>query len=131
MAHVLNEFRNVVLCDDVRDEIGNKKSLMGVFSGDIIVQELPATIPIAIYLEFVPVDPTKSFELSIKLSVDSDEIAKANIPVVLNPGSSNASIILPKGLVRFDKESTFKVTAKIDDELEVELVSKKIIKRNL
>ncbi len=35
----------VVLCDDIRDEVGNKKSLMGVYSNNIILKGVPATLP--------------------------------------------------------------------------------------
>jgi hypothetical protein len=35
----------VVFCDDVRQEIGNKQSLIGVYSGDLLVKHLPAVLP--------------------------------------------------------------------------------------
>ena len=36
---------NVVWCDDIRQEIGNKPSLMGVYTGGLAVPALPATLP--------------------------------------------------------------------------------------
>jgi len=51
---VVGTFRNVVVCEDVRDEVGNKRSLMGVFSGDITVQQFPAIVQLAVYLEYAP-----------------------------------------------------------------------------
>lgn len=32
-------------CDDIRFEVGNKVSLMGVYTGDLFVQELPTVLP--------------------------------------------------------------------------------------
>ena len=33
---------NTVLCDDVRNEVGNKLSLIGVYTKDIVFNEIPA-----------------------------------------------------------------------------------------
>lgn len=33
---------NTVLCDDVRNEVGNKLSLIGIYTKDIIFNEIPA-----------------------------------------------------------------------------------------
>jgi len=43
----------VVICDDIRHELNNKVSLMGVFSADILVSDFPAkAINLAIYVQF-------------------------------------------------------------------------------
>lgn len=34
-----------ILCDDVRQEIGNKTSLMGIYDKDIVFGDLPALLP--------------------------------------------------------------------------------------
>ena len=34
-----------ILCDDVRQEVGGKMSLMGIYSKDIIVNKVPAILP--------------------------------------------------------------------------------------
>lgn len=34
----------VVYCDDIRAEIGNKSSLMGVYAGDLFVKHIPFTL---------------------------------------------------------------------------------------
>ena len=36
---------NTILCDDVRQEVGGKMSLMGIYSKDIIVNKVPAILP--------------------------------------------------------------------------------------
>lgn len=41
----------VVLCDDIREETGNKRSLMGVYSDNLILKNVPATLPkICLYI---------------------------------------------------------------------------------
>ena len=39
-------------------------------------------------------------------------------------------IVLPKGLVKFEKESVFRVVASNEEGNEIELISKKIIKHS-
>ena len=34
-----------IVCDDARQEMGGKISLMGVYSGDLIVNKVPALLP--------------------------------------------------------------------------------------
>ena len=36
---------NTILCDDVRQEVGGKISLMGIYSKDIVVNKIPAILP--------------------------------------------------------------------------------------
>jgi hypothetical protein len=41
----------LVLCDDIRDEAGNKRSLMGIYSDNIIFKSVPAALPkICLYI---------------------------------------------------------------------------------
>lgn len=39
------ELDYILVCDDIRQEVGKKPSLMGVFTDDILVQGFPATFP--------------------------------------------------------------------------------------
>lgn len=34
-----------LFCDDVRNEVGNKLSLMGVYGQDLLLREFPTTLP--------------------------------------------------------------------------------------
>jgi hypothetical protein len=47
-------FQTRLLCEDIRNELGNKRTLVGVFSGDIIVEKFPATLSLAAYFEYLP-----------------------------------------------------------------------------
>ncbi|MBK5931102.1 DUF6941 family protein [Halochromatium salexigens] len=35
----------VIFCDDVRQEIGNKQSFIGVYSGDLLIEHVPVVLP--------------------------------------------------------------------------------------
>lgn len=126
MAKAKYEFRNVILCDDIRSEMGNKKSLMGVLAGDIIVAEMPATIYLAIYAEFLTADLTKETAIKLRLLQDSEEIAKANIAA--RTAKQSHSIVLPRALITFEKDCMFKIVASVNDEKEVEILSKTVSK---
>lgn len=58
----------VVLCDDIRDETGNKKSLMGVYSNNVIFKSVPATLPrICLYITLREIKRTfKSIHVKTK-----------------------------------------------------------------
>ena len=34
-----------ILCDDVRNEVGNKRSIIGLYRGNMIFQSVPAVLP--------------------------------------------------------------------------------------
>ncbi len=42
-----------IICDDARQEMGGKISLMGVYSGDIIVNKIPALLPTLSFVVFL------------------------------------------------------------------------------
>ena len=45
---------SVIICDDIRTEQNGKHILIGVYGGDIVVSELPVTLPLAFWIEFLP-----------------------------------------------------------------------------
>lgn len=86
---------------DVREEVGNKKSLMGVFSGDLVVPVFPARIKVAFYAEYIPTPGVESHELTFSIGVGSEEVAAAGIRVA-TPQGEVATLILPQGIAQFE-----------------------------
>ena len=123
----MGKFRNVILCDDIRDEMGNKKSLMGVYSGDILVQNFPAAVQIAFYVDYVPAeDEAGEIPVQFRITQDGAEIAKAQIQAKIDKGPT-VTLIIPKGVASFDKASTLGLYGKVYDEPEVMLLTKRIL----
>lgn len=122
-----NKIKNRILCEDVRKEVGNKQSLIGVIGGDVLVDDFPATLQLAIYAEYVA-DPGESGELSIKFKLwqDNEEIAAGVISSVVKPDQS-VSLILPCAMITFEKAATFRMTASIRDGAEFILIQKRIM----
>lgn len=73
----------VIWCDDVRHEMGNKPSFMGVYVGDLIVQSLPITLPrLAANIELcTPRDrPFKSIKVRLTRNDSVESIASIEVP---------------------------------------------------
>ncbi len=69
-------------CDDIRHEEGNKYSLMGCYSNELIVNKLPVVLPkLCAHLRAItPIDSPFS-KLIIRAKINDDIIAEINVPV--------------------------------------------------
>lgn len=68
-------------CDDVRQEIGNKLSLMGCYTGEMILQKLPAALPkLCAYVTAIT-PKEKPFEmLTFRATLNGDLLGEMAIP---------------------------------------------------
>lgn len=58
----------VIYCDDIRQEIGQKHSYMGVYSGDMVISNFPAVLPklcIAVTVVTPIDDPIETLQINI------------------------------------------------------------------
>jgi hypothetical protein len=126
MALIKERFRNIILCEDVREEAGNKKSLMGVLAGDIIVPTFPATLSLAVYFEYVPdKDDGDEFAIEFRLWQDDEELAVGEVRAPIEPGKI-VTLVLPRALSIFERAKAFRMTIKGHDGQEFELLNKKV-----
>jgi hypothetical protein len=121
---MLGSFRNVILCEDVREEAGNKKSLMGVFGGDLQVQEFPAAIRIAFYVEYIPPQEGSAHALQFVLLVDENIAATGTLEIPA--GNNVAALVIPQGIAQFAKEGDLALQFGVGDDL-VEILRKKVM----
>jgi hypothetical protein len=123
----ISKFKNVIFCEDVRDEVGNKKSLMGVITGDLNVATFPATIQSAVFFEYAP-DASDGDKLSVRfrLMQDETEIASGGMEADISV-HRRANFILPKSFIVFEKPATFKLLASVNGGPEQEVLSKQIL----
>lgn len=72
----------VYFCDDVRQEVGNKFSLMGCYSGELLVEKLPAALP-KLCAEVRIVTPIeRPFEKAImRAYLNEDVLGELELPV--------------------------------------------------
>lgn len=60
-------------CDDIRHELGNKISLIGIYGSDLLLPEVPAVIPkLCIYAQLYG-EPDKTFDDKMELKVTLDD----------------------------------------------------------
>jgi hypothetical protein len=110
---MLGKFGNVLLCEDVRVEINNKHTLVGVLSGDINFGEVPGSLQAAFYIEYTPL--RKGEVLNVRVLLDDGVIAAGVIDVPqLAPGSASI-IVLPKGVIAISQDCDLKVQFNVDD----------------
>ena len=76
----MERYLHTIYCDDVRLEVGNKQSLMGIYSSDLLVPEFPIVLPKLCIIAnlFTPIDkPFK--DLTIKVTKDDETLIEAPI----------------------------------------------------
>ena len=116
----------VIFCDDIREEVGNKISFMGVYSADLTVPVLPIVLnKLCIVVRAITnnSDPFESLNVSVLQGDDSAELINTGpiaLPVV-NPDSKESSlqvVQLTFMLTPFqiDKETTIRVVATTERE---------------
>lgn len=129
-----------VFCDDIRMELGNKPSFMGVYTGDMLVQaDGPVQLPklsvatflmIPINMEFTNLRVVLQQDLDGAISelarLDADQVERPPIPATKNPQDDRYwKLNFQMALTQFviERESTLKVRAYIDDGEEIRLGS--------
>lgn len=119
------KFNNVIICEDIRQEVGNKLTLVGVYSGDIFVSEMPANIWLAMYLDFFKEESNDvSFEL--QLLVNGDQKLKMHGSLALDLPHQSAVIGVPKFQLRFERDSEISIKAAFDGKRLRTLLSKEV-----
>lgn len=69
-----------IFCDDIRHEVGNKRSLIGVYSGQLLVSTMPAILPKLCVSVTVTTPIEKPFrKLVIRLLINDTEILRGDM----------------------------------------------------
>jgi hypothetical protein len=117
----------VVICDDVRKEVTSKDILIGAYGGGILVSSLPATIPIAVWIELTPESAGRlDVDLRLVLPGTPGEFALriiGDIPRGGEPTSINSpQIMCPVGAV-----GDIEVSVRSPEEAEWHIVKRKSV----
>jgi hypothetical protein len=119
-------FTNVILCEDIRHEVGNKRTLVGVFGGDVIVPHFPANLRLAVYMQYA-VDPAVP-EATIDFTLWHDAETVAKLAIQTKPISPTMTLEMSQALMTVEKETHFRITASIAGREAVEILNKEIRK---
>lgn len=117
------EILNTIVCEDVRQEISGKWSILGTFSGDIIVPVLPTNIKLALYMESNVTKPYKG-PMNLRMRLDNDVILEA-------PGRMDSKVgitvmPIPQFVIGVDHPGRLTVEVGTDDRW-FEVSAKKLI----
>lgn len=83
-------------CDDVRAELGNKLSVMGIYSGELIVPATPFVLPkLCCVISCITPADQKFSTLKFRLAIDDADIAQGEMPPELMAGM--AQQVLSRG----------------------------------
>jgi len=119
----IEQFRNAILCEDVREEIGNKKSLVGVFGGDVLVAHFPAQIKVAFYVEYLPgADDTS--ELNFELMLGGIQAAHGALAIPPDR-KDTVTMVIPQGFIRMEKPGDIVLQVGVGSEM-IEVLRKKV-----
>lgn len=121
-------FVNVIYCDDVRQEVGGKQSLIGVYNSDMILPSFPVTLPklCTQILVRLPID-TAANNVEVKISNGENVLFEVPIPEGEVQRMSKAMLETDKEIVflgigihfqfaplQFDQATKIKTVATVD-----------------
>lgn len=117
----------VTYCDDIRQEVGNKMSYMGIYGSDMHVSTAPvllAKLCIVVKVITNVDDPFEALEIrisSVKGSEETEILATGPVPIVMPKTESDSrlycahySFVLSP--LQIDGDSSLRVTAKTERE---------------
>ena len=117
--------RNALLCDDIRSEINNKHTLVGVYEGDIVVPAFPCSIPAALYIEGEVKKPGDT-QIVLRMSGPGNDETVFNAKFSTTTKNDAVSVPIRLPAVRMGQAGTFRFEANADNEKWVTLVEKKV-----
>jgi hypothetical protein len=118
-------FKTVILCEHITVDVGYKHSLIGVYSGDIVIPDFPANLRLAFYSEMVPpADGEHTIVLTFKIN---DKKFMEGRVSVSNAVAGESGIIAVRGFsLETSEPVTLTIDARVNDEETQTLSSKKI-----
>ena len=124
------EIITAILCDDIRIEDNGKFMLLGVYSGGIIVPQMPIKLSYCLYLEAIPTD-TEPKEYSVK--VDGPDGLALQIKAKFSAKESGKIVSLhpPPFGIEVSKPGDIEASISTDEENWFPLFSKSIITRDV
>jgi hypothetical protein len=137
----MTPYLHSIYCDDIRMEVGDKLTLVGIYTGDLVVKgDLPSVLPkLCIQLTYTqPRELAAKEKLTFSVLKGDKTIAELAIPAseleaqrrALSPSAThlavNVSIILSP--FEIDEECSLKPRVQIDDEDPIKGRSLKIVK---
>ncbi|MGA2554637.1 MAG: hypothetical protein ABSF20_07630 [Smithella sp.] len=109
----------LIICDDIRHEVGNKISLIGIYNESITVQTIPFILPkLCFHLVFDSFDHIENIEMKI-ISPDNQELFSSKpskVEKLQNNDDGKISLLdLILGNISFPKEGLYRLICIFDE----------------
>lgn len=121
-----HKLRNFLLCDMVVVDVHNKHTLVGVYSNDIVVAEMPVRLPIALYGEFVPAQDG-DHQIGFEFKMDGKIFGKLQVQLKITTTAEVVPITFPRFEAGIDRPLALSISATIDGGRAQEIVYKRVI----
>lgn len=115
---------NAIACEHLVQGQGNKYTIINTYSGDILVAEFPARIPLSFFIELKPSKIGK-FPIHLKISVGR-KVAVQGLAEALFEEGKMAIIAMPDGVMLFENPATLKVSIGAEGEKLVTVLRREV-----
>jgi hypothetical protein len=119
------KFGNALFCEYVARGAGNKHTLVNVFSGDILVKELPGTLILSLYIEMLPQLRQQS-EITIDLLVGRKPYVQFEASFESMRRDKTAVLVISPLHVEVQKDTFLRVVASSKGFQRTEVIRKRI-----
>lgn len=113
------KFEYSIICDDIRQEIGNKLTFVGTYQDQIIVSQLPCTLPkLCFFVQYEDIMAGDKF--SLELTGPSNKMIDKPINISVPTGHKVGKMRL-FGIfspVKFEKEGSYSLRITVNDNKE-------------
>jgi hypothetical protein len=113
-----------VVAEDIRIEVGNKHTIIGFYSGDVIVPEFPIQIRMAALIIF-NFKEAGFHEIALTFYIGSDEVATGTSMIEARVGDPSV-LNVPSGMLQVAAPGDFRIEGSIDKGERLVLVRKAI-----
>src|SRR5579871_1507435 len=101
-----------ILCEDVRQEIGNKHTIVGSWFADLTLSELPGNVRIAVLIVLQGL-AGGHHEAKVELRLDKEAVAGVSFAMDAKTGEA-VVLTLPQGLLAMSRPATLSVCMSMD-----------------
>ncbi len=109
----------ILVCDDVRREDTGKQLIIGLYTPNVVVTQLPATLPSLAFFQCVESDRPTSYRMSLKLNhLESGETLIEAMGGVTFAQPGLAFIPWRLGTVQFKAVGAYTLSIDVDDQTE-------------
>ena len=116
---------NVILCEHVAEGAHNKPILIGVFSGDVLVSQMPAILRFGLYIEYFP-DAPGTVEMGILVALGGTEVVKAMVRADNTKPGEAAVFIIQSFVLNISSPTTLEISMSREGYKKVVALSKAI-----